>query len=173
MGEDMNTTKERNTGYNKKSWHFYVAVLGFIIILGVVVREIIVHSTFLYYNFILPIVDRVFIEILTTKDTIFDGLYKTLYLYEIISSILLFIYVIVILPLYLMRKSIVPKLMTIFAIASTANNCIYTILTNIQNQAVRQRIGSDLITSLIFIGLNIILLTYLLTSNSYRELFKG
>jgi hypothetical protein len=156
----------RLDGPTKKTWKDYIGWAGFIVTAGILLEQIYVHSTGLWYICFDP--NLPFFSIFS--DPQYSLLYQITTVFDILRDVFFALYPLGALVLLLLRKKAVPGLLVVFAIVASCTNTATEILYNMLAVEYNQAVYVSLM-SVVYLAIDIALVFYYSKSKRFQALF--
>ncbi len=144
---------------------------GFIVTVGILLEQIYMHGVSLVTDWI-PIVfsDRLG-KFLNSTNPLYSPSFRFEQMLDLVNTVCFFIYTVMVLIFLSFRKKVVPKLLVIYAAIALVVNITETVLLHIQPEALKASLDLNLLVSIIFIGINVLMILYYLLSKRFRAIF--
>ena len=150
-----------------KSWKGYIGWAGFVVTIGVLLQQIYMHGSTLWYY-----ISKAGIQIFGFMgDPQYSTLFRVTSIFGMVNTLVFFALPLVILALLAFRKRIVPKLLVIFACVAIFFNIVNVVL-NFMLAAEYGDAASLHATTVVFFAVDIILLLYYILSARFKAIFS-
>jgi hypothetical protein len=151
---------------SKKTWKDYIGWAGFVVTAGILLEQIYVHSTGLWYICFDPNLQLISIF----SDPQYSLLYRITTVFDILRDVFFALYPLGALVLLLLRKKAVPGLLVVFAIVAACTNTATEVLYNILAAEYNQAVYVSLM-SVVYLAIDITLVFYYSKSKRFHALF--
>jgi hypothetical protein len=150
----------------RKTWKDYIGWAGFVVTAGILLQQIYIHGTGLWYICFDPSVPLTNIF----SDPKYTLLYRITTVFDIFTYTFFSFFTLAALVLMVLRKKVVPRLLTIFALVAICTNTAMEVLYNLLAAQYNNPVYVSYMT-VVYLAIDIALVFFYSKSKRFKSLF--